>query len=115
MQYRGSILIADDDSISCKIAAVAVKKLGYNATCVANGNQALMTLREEEFDLLLIDWLMPVMGGAEAVMEIRSGNAGDHHSGIPIIVMTADVVNCKEKNCADLGVNGYLRDRKSVV
>jgi CheY-like chemotaxis protein len=102
------ILIVDDDDISCKILNAMLSCHGYKSQRTSNGQECLSAMRSEQFDLLLIDWRMPVMGGAETVALIRNGAAGEHHKGIPIIAITADVIMSPSIKCIQAGANRCL-------
>lgn len=66
------ILMADDNSIFCYSAAVALKKEGYRVSTARNGNDALkMILRDRTIDLVLVDLLLPNMPGEELVHAVR--------------------------------------------
>lgn len=102
------ILIADDDDVSCKILNAMLNCHGYKSKCTSNGQECFNTMKSEKFDILLIDWRMPVMGGAETVALIRSGAAGEHHKDIPIIAITADLIMSPRINCIRAGANRCL-------
>ena len=59
------MLIVDDDRLVRRFMADSLRSLQYQVTDVENGEQALATLERERFDLLLVDFAMPGMNGAE--------------------------------------------------
>jgi len=75
---------------------------------VENGRQALERLREEKFDLVLMDVQMPVLDGVEAARAIRNGEAGEANRHIPIIAMTAYAMVGDRENFLHEGMDGYL-------
>jgi CheY-like chemotaxis protein len=102
------ILVIDDDPISCKIATAMLKRLGYtvhNFTSVCDARQALY---DHQFDLVLLDWVMPTIGGAEMTTLIRSGKAGEHQRNIPIIAVSASVPCSHLSLFLSAGVTDYI-------
>ena len=77
------ILIAEDNDSNYTLVQHILNN--YNLTHVQNGVEAVNKVREEEFDLILMDMKMPVMGGLEATRKIREFN-----QKIPIIALTAN-------------------------
>lgn len=66
------ILIAEDDTTSRMILLATLRKLGHSVTAVADGGQAWTTWQTGDFDLLISDWMMPVMDGLELCRRIRA-------------------------------------------
>jgi CheY-like chemotaxis protein len=81
-----SILIVDDEFDSRRALEILLELQGYEVTSAASGHDALAMLREKEFDVILTDWMMPVMSGGELISRIRAERLAE---GIPIIVLTA--------------------------
>ncbi len=77
------ILIVDDDPQSRRIMRIALTVNGHEITEASNGAEALNRIPKSEFDLVLLDWLMPVMGGEETCRAIRAV------SEVPVIVVSA--------------------------
>jgi len=84
------ILVADDNAINQAVAAALLEALGATVTPVGDGRAALDALLVQEFDIVLMDVHMPVMGGIEAVGCIRAGEAGPPDR--PVIALTADAM-----------------------
>jgi PAS domain S-box-containing protein len=102
-----TILVAEDNPLNLKTAELILKKLGHQPICVSNGMQALERWRQGGIDLILMDIQMPIMGGVEALQNIRED---ERESGraTPIIALTADVLLGTEKRLIAAGFNGYL-------
>jgi CheY-like chemotaxis protein len=81
-----SILIVDDDEQICALVARILENDGHEPTVAVSGREALDELRRGDFDALLIDLVMPNMGGIEAIMEIRT-----IAPRLPIVVMSGKV------------------------
>ena len=95
------ILIAEDNDSNYTLVQHILNN--YNLTHVQNGVEAVNKVREEEFDLILMDMKMPVMGGLEATRKIR-----DFDTKIPIIALTANAFD-SDRTCAiEAGCNAFL-------
>jgi len=82
------ILVADDNRINQSIVTNILNKLGHQLECADNGAEACAFVEEKEFDLILMDIQMPVLGGVDATKWIRA--MGGEVANIPIIACTAD-------------------------
>ena len=83
------VLLAEDDEVTQFATVKMLEKMGHSTLAVGNGEQALAALRDQSFDLVLMDVQMPVMDGVEASIAIRRGYAGNSTVRIPIVAMTA--------------------------
>jgi signal transduction histidine kinase len=81
----GRILVVDDNATNRALLAEHVTHLGHSVVTAVNGRQALKVLREEPFDLVLMDVLMPEMNGFEALQQIR---ADERLRPIPVILIS---------------------------
>lgn len=82
------VLVADDNPVNLAVARALLEAAGLAIETAADGSAALDRLRDEAFDLVLMDVQMPVMSGIEAVGRIRAGEAGP--ADLPVIALTAD-------------------------
>jgi CheY-like chemotaxis protein len=104
----GRVLVVEDDPVNRFTAEQFLSKLGYDHACAEDGRQALDVLRREEFDLILMDIQMPVMGGLTATRTIRGDTAFREKASIPIIAMTAHAMPGDREAFLDSGLNGYI-------
>ncbi len=104
MDAKELILLVEDDDNLRYVAMRQLKKLGYPAHYAINGIEALRMLDEHNYDLILMDVMMPIMDGCTAAKAIRELEKNDQRSRI-IIAMTA--LNDRFK-CIDAGMNDYL-------
>jgi PAS domain S-box-containing protein len=102
------ILLADDSSVNRVVALAMLKKLGYQADAVANGLEAVQLLCRGDYDLVLMDCLMPELDGYDATRRIRDPRTGARNPLIPIIAITADAMSGNRKKCLDAGMNDYI-------
>jgi PAS domain S-box-containing protein len=103
------LLLAEDDPINQMVASTFLDKLGYNFDIVSNGLEALQALSRRHYDLVLMDCMMPEMGGFEAVAIIRSAESNVLNHAIPVIALTAKAVVGDRETCLAAGMNDYLR------
>ena len=83
MTQRPKILVVDDEVNICEFLAVLLRKSGYDVEACHSGPDALQALSHDRFDMLLTDFVMPRMDGAELIRYARKVQPG-----IPVIVLT---------------------------
>ena len=66
------ILVVDDDGISRKVAAQAAGRMGHEVVTASGGEEAWRLLEAEDFDVLLTDWIMPVVDGLDLCERVRA-------------------------------------------
>ena len=100
------VLAVDDDMINLKLLKSMLKKSGRVAEVVEakNGSDAIGVLKSrDDIDLILLDIIMPIMGGIEMLKVVR---ADDNLRQLPIIVLTTD--ETKKSEALEFGANGFL-------
>ena len=95
------ILIAEDNDSNYLLVQHILKN--YNLVRVQTGVDAVNRVRDEHFDLVLMDMKMPVMDGLEATRKIREFNAD-----IPIVALTANAFDSDRVSALDAGCNAFL-------
>lgn len=99
-----NILLAEDNPINRKMALIFLKKLGYRADTVNNGQEVLLALEGHPYDLVLMDIQMPEMDGIEATKIIRER----WPQGPKIIVVTAFDADTFRDLCFEVGADDFL-------
>lgn len=99
------ILIVDDDARNIFVLAAALEEYGAEIIEAENGKVALEKLQDQVCDLILMDIMMPVMNGYEAIRIIRSNDTIKH---IPIIATTAKSLKGDREKCMEAGANDYI-------
>ena len=82
---RPKVLLVEDDSDIRRLYAIALNQRGFEVKLAANGAEAVERIHTERPDVILLDWMMPLMNGGE-VLERLSRDADD--ASIPIIVIS---------------------------
>ena len=98
------VLVADDDPTNQIVMLALLDQLGYQRSLVDNGAEAVEALRQAPYDVVLMDWQMPVMDGTEATRRIRESR----HSHVPIIAVTARAMAGDREHCLLAGADDYL-------
>jgi len=101
------ILLVEDNEVNQRLARKFLENMGHEVHVVANGAEACGKLQQQEFDLVLMDLQMPVMGGLDAARRIREGEQGTKRH-VPIVAMTAHAAAQDQKRCEEAGMDGYL-------
>ncbi|MDX1573123.1 MAG: response regulator [Methylophaga sp.] len=101
-------LLVEDDEINQEVSAAMLRKFGLSVDIAENGSEALMMLEDSDYDIVLMDCMMPLMDGFEATRRLRGGKAGDKNKKITVIALTANAMEGADKQCYAAGMNDYL-------
>jgi len=104
-ELSGHVLLVEDNPINQMVAQKLLEKIGIQSTLAADGQEALDRLEQESFDAVLMDCQMPVMDGFEAARRIREREALNR---LPVIAMTANVMEGDREKCISAGMNDYI-------
>jgi DNA-binding response OmpR family regulator len=102
---QGHILVVDDHKPNRIKISFAVKKLGHTADVAEDGRQALAMLREQPFDLVLLDIIMPELDGYQVLEEMKADSV---LRDIPVIVISAEQEMESVVKGIELGAADYL-------
>ena len=89
---RTRVLIADDHPTNRKVVELILSAAAVDLTSVEDGAEALAAVKEQAFDLILMDMQMPVMDGLTAVREVRLHEAAAGAKRTPIVMLTANAL-----------------------
>ncbi len=98
------ILVTDDNEMNQLVASTILQNFGAEITSAYNGKEAVQKIRENVFDIVLMDVQMPEMDGIEATHIIRETIS----TQLPVIALTAFAINGDNQKCLDAGMNDYL-------
>ncbi|MCV2370925.1 ATP-binding protein [Roseateles oligotrophus] len=110
-EHQLHVLVAEDAETNQLIVKALLSDMGHTMSLVKNGEQALLALTQERFDLILMDGRMPVMDGLEATGHIRAGRWRDHvfsEPNIPIIALTANASEQDRARFLSSGMVAFL-------
>jgi len=102
------ILVADDNAVNLKVIGTLLARLGYRHDMVNDGQQALSALADAQYDLVFMDFHMPVMDGVQATRELRKREASEGLQRIPVIALSAATFKDEQDKCFDAGMDDFL-------
>lgn len=100
-----TVLVADDNGDTRRVVRWMLEQKGYAVIEAADGRQAVAAAVSHRPDLILMDLMMPVLDGFDAVRQVREH---EELRGVPVIAMTARDAAASRDMAADLGFNQYL-------
>ena len=100
------VLVAEDNRTNQMVIGKILERAGHDFKIVANGEEVLDVLKEQTFDIALLDLHMPVMGGVEAAKLARFLSPGSPR--MPIVALTADATPEARAECEEAGMDACL-------
>lgn len=105
---RVRILLVEDNPVNRDVVLQFLRKLGYAADTVEDGQAALRMLAEKDYSLVLMDVQMPGLDGWDTTRRIRSEHSGVRDPSIPVIALTANAFERDRQKSLNAGMNDYL-------
>jgi DNA-binding response OmpR family regulator/rhodanese-related sulfurtransferase len=102
---QGCILVVDDDEANRGLLCSCLKRAGHTTVTAENGRQALDLLTARDFDLVLLDIVMPEMNGYQVLKQIRNT---DRLHNVPVIMISAFTEVDSAVRCIEIGAEEYL-------
>lgn len=103
------ILLVEDNLLNQKVVTFNLKKQNYHVTAVTNGNEAILKFKEQKYDLILMDIMLPEMDGYEITSRIRQiEKEMNIQERVPIIAITANALDNDKEKCIQSGMDDYL-------
>ena len=103
-----SILVVEDNVVNQKVIMCRLEKSGHAVEVAHNGEKACELLAANQYDLVFMDCQMPVMDGFEATEVIRARQKEGEYPHVPIVAMTASVMQGDRERCLASGMDDYL-------
>jgi CheY-like chemotaxis protein len=100
-----AILVADDDPDILNIVSMSLETQGYTVYKATNGREAVDLVKQHHPDLVLMDMMMPIVSGYEAVIELK---ADASTSDITIVGLSAKAMATDMERATDVGIDGYI-------
>ncbi|QOX77784.1 PAS domain-containing protein [Trichlorobacter lovleyi] len=101
-----TVLVAEDNELNMAFTVGVLKKMGHNVKTARDGQQAVEIWRAGGIDLILMDVQMPVVGGQEAMLQIRQEEPQTGHT--PIVALTAHALRGDRERLLAAGFDHYL-------
>ncbi|MBU0910232.1 MAG: response regulator [Proteobacteria bacterium] len=109
LPFRASILLVEDNLVNQDVAREMLHYMNCQVEVAENGREALDTVAQKEFDLILMDCHMPEIDGFTAAAEIRRREAEKGTKRrVPIIALTGDVQTGVREQCQAAGMDDFL-------
>lgn len=102
-----AILIVDDIQQNIDLLTIMMKRQGHSIITARDGKQALLRMRNDKIDLVLMDVQMPIMDGLTASRTRREQEQNEQLPHMPIIALTASVLPEDKKAALDAGMDGF--------
>jgi two-component system response regulator MprA len=103
------VLVVDDDPDLREFLSSELQVEGYRCNVAGSGQEALLQLRRERFDLVLLDWGLPDFSGVEVCERLRAGNITT-----PVLMLTAHDDVAERVVALDAGADDYLTKPFSI-
>jgi len=103
MNKETKILLVEDEKHLAKGLSFNLKKEGYQVTVAEDGLAALDCLREDSFDMMILDLMLPKMGGMEVVKKVRETNIR-----LPVLMLTAKTTDEDRTLGLEAGADDYI-------
>ncbi len=106
-QIGAHVLVVEDDRVSQRMAKSVLSELGCTFSFAGDGQEALNILEEQSsnYDIIFMDWQMPVMDGHEAIKRIRQKGWG---KDLKIVALTANAIYGDKEKCLEAGADDYM-------
>lgn len=105
---RKHILVAEDVPTNQKIVSEMINLLGHNVDIVANGEEAVRSFRNNQYDIVFMDCQMPLKDGYQATSEIRAYENDHNLAPTKILALTAGSGKEIVSKCENSGMDGYI-------
>ena len=106
---RARILVVEDNVVNQKVLVRQLQKMGFHCEVASDGLEAMHSLEQIPFDLVLMDCQMPRLDGYEATRMLREKETQQPELGrLPIVAITANAMDEDRQRCLDAGMDDYL-------
>jgi signal transduction histidine kinase/ActR/RegA family two-component response regulator len=102
------ILLVEDTALNRQLVCLQLAGRGYSIDTAENGALGLEALAGQQYDLVLMDCMMPVMDGYQACQTLRARETASGAARLPVIALTAGVTEDDRQRCVAAGMDDYL-------
>lgn len=103
-----NVLLAEDIEANARLAILRLEQQGHRVTWVKNGQEAVNAFGQGGYDIILMDLQMPVLDGVSATKQIRRHEKNTGDSRIPILALTASVLQHEREECRQAGIDAIV-------
>jgi PAS domain S-box-containing protein len=107
-QFNNYILVVEDNAINQTVMRAMLMNLGCRVDVAGNGKEAIKLYKEHEYDLIFMDIGLPDMDGLQVTKELLEVKKKLKRKHIPIVALTAHVMEDDRKNCLKVGMTDML-------
>ena len=104
-QGQPLVLVVEDEAALVTLLRYNLEREGFRVIDAANGEEALLIVKEQRPDLILLDWMLPALSGIEVCRQIRRS---PEHRRTPIIMLTARGTESDRVSGLDAGADDYV-------
>jgi CheY-like chemotaxis protein len=101
-------LLVEDTEMNRQLARILLTRLGWEVDEAHDGQQALDALAGRQYDMVLMDCMMPVMDGYQATEALRAREAAQGLPRTPVVALTASAIDGDRERCINSGADDYL-------
>jgi CheY-like chemotaxis protein len=105
---RGHALLVEDDELSAVYATAALQRFGWDVSLARDGEEAVNATVDRRFDVIFMDYHLPLRNGLEATKMIRLAEAHAGGPGMPIVGLTASASSEERQQCLNAGMDDVL-------
>jgi len=103
------VLVVDDDEMVLQTTKLILHSAGFQSVLVSSGAEALKRLSEVRPEMILLDYMMPIMDGAAVYRKLQTDEIYSEFRDIPVIMLTAKIDNYDEQQTLlKMGLSAYL-------
>jgi signal transduction histidine kinase/CheY-like chemotaxis protein len=102
------ILVAEDNTISTKVIRGMLGKLNLQPDTASNGEEALLAMKAQRYDLVLMDCEMPILDGFSATQQLRAWEVGNQRTRTPVVALTAHILAEHKERARQAGMDGHM-------
>jgi CheY-like chemotaxis protein len=102
------ILVVEDNEVNQKVVRAIFRRNNIIFELANDGDEALKKLKDEKFDLILMDCQMPILDGYQTTKIIREEEQKENKKRCPIIAVTANAMSGDKDRCLSAGMDDFL-------
>ena len=101
-----NVLVVDDNKVNVQVMCAMLSKLGATAEAAESGEEAIEKVKTGDYDVILMDCLMPGVSGQETARRIRKIHSSNQNC--PIIAVSANASDKDRESCLNAGMNDFM-------